>query len=125
MALTEQVRRGELGAVGCPSREVLKHVSSQWGVLCLIALREGTLRYSDLRRKAAGVSEKMLTQTLKQLEQDGFISRKSYPVVPPYVEYTLTDLGVEVADQIAGLADWIELNLGRILRARSERAAAR
>lgn len=124
MTLTEQVRRGELGAVGCPSREVLKHVSSQWGVLCLIALREGTLRYSELRRKAAGVSEKMLTQTLKQLERDGFLSRTSYPVVPPYVEYRLTDLGVEVADQVAGLADWIELNLGRILQVRSQRSAA-
>ncbi len=73
------MRNGNLFAEQCPSREVLKHVTSRWGVLILIALRDGTHRFSDLRRKMGGVSEKMLSQSLQWLEQDGFINRVSYP----------------------------------------------
>ena len=93
------MRRGELFAVECPSREILKHVTSRWGVLVLVALMEGTHRFSDLRRKVGGVSEKMLAQTLQCLEKDGFIKRVSLPVVPPHVEYTLTPMGEEVGSQ--------------------------
>nr|WP_244212433.1 helix-turn-helix domain-containing protein [Buttiauxella izardii] len=120
-SLTEQMRDGNLFAEQCPSRDVLKHVTSRWGVLILVALQEGTHRFSDLRRKMGGVSEKMLAQTLQWLEADGFVNRKSYPVVPPHVEYSLTQLGFEVAEQVAGLADWIELNLPRVLASREER----
>ena len=95
--LSTKMRRGEVFAVECPSRDILKHVTSRWGVLVLVALMEGTHRFSDLRRKVGGVSEKMLAQTLQQLEQDGFINRVSHPVVPPHVEYTLTPLGEEVS----------------------------
>lgn len=116
--LSTQLRRGELFSVECPSREVLKHVTSQWGVLVLVALLEGMHRFSDLRRKVAGVSEKMLAQTLQALEGDGFVLRQSYPVVPPHVEYSLTPLGVEVAQRVETLADWIEENLALILAAR-------
>ncbi|KHT26898.1 winged helix-turn-helix transcriptional regulator [Pectobacterium carotovorum] len=123
-ALTEKVRMGELFTVDCPSRGVLKHVSSLWGVLCLISLREGTLRFGELRRKASGVSEKMLAQTLKRLEEDGFVLRFSHPVVPPYVEYSLTPLGREVSEQVATLADWIELNISRVMDARREKGIA-
>src|SRR5574343_45286 len=89
-SLSEQIRRGELQTVDCPSREVLKHMTSLWGVLILLALRDGTLRFSELRRRTPKVSEKMLAQTLQNLELDGFINRVSYPVVPPHVEYSLT-----------------------------------
>lgn len=123
-ALTEKVRMGELFTVDCPSRSVLKHVSSLWGVLCLISLREGTLRFGELRRKASGVSEKMLAQTLKRLEEDGFVLRFSHPVVPPYVEYSLTPLGREVSEQVATLADWIELNISRVMDSRREKGIA-
>ncbi|MBL0868129.1 helix-turn-helix transcriptional regulator [Pectobacterium carotovorum] len=123
-ALTEKVRMGELFTVDCPSRGVLKHVSSLWGVLCLISLREGTLRFGELRRKASGVSEKMLAQTLKRLEEDGFVLRFSHPVVPPYVEYSLTPLGREVSEQVAILADWIELNISRVMDSRREKGIA-
>ncbi|MEI7285129.1 helix-turn-helix domain-containing protein [Pectobacterium carotovorum] len=123
-ALTEKVRMGELFTVDCPSRGVLKHVSSLWGVLCLISLREGTLRFGELRRKASGVSEKMLAQTLKRLEEDGFVLRFSHPVVPPYVEYSLTPLGREVSEQVATLADWIELNISRVMDSRREKGIA-
>ncbi|MCS3604375.1 DNA-binding HxlR family transcriptional regulator [Buttiauxella sp. BIGb0471] len=120
LSLTEQMRDGNLFAEQCPSRDVLKHVTSRWGVLILVALQGGTHRFSDLRRKMGGVSEKMLAQTLQWLEADGFVNRKSYPVVPPHVEYSLTPLGCEVAEKVSGLADWIELNLPRVLASREE-----
>ena len=121
--LSQQLRDGNLFAEQCPSREVLKNVTSRWGVLILVALRDGTHRFSDLRRKMGGVSEKMLAQSLQALEQDGFINRVSYPVVPPHVEYSLTQLGEQVSDKVAALADWIELNLPQVLAQREERAA--
>ena len=120
-----RMRRGNLMSEQCPSRDVLKHVTSQWGVLVLIALMDGTQRFSALRRIVDGVSEKMLAQTLQWLENDGFVLRKSYPVVPPRVEYTLTPAGFEVASKVQTLADWIEENLPSILqsqKAKSKRA---
>lgn len=115
LTLSQQLRDGNLFAEQCPSREVLKHVTSRWGVLILVALRDGTHRFSDLRRKMGGVSEKMLAQSLQALEQDGFINRVSYPVVPPHVEYSLTPLGEQVSEKVAALADWIEVNLPQVL----------
>ncbi|HAZ53496.1 MAG TPA: transcriptional regulator [Franconibacter helveticus] len=117
-SLSDQMRSGNLFAEQCPSRDVLKHVTSRWGVLILVALREGTHRFSDLRRKVGGVSEKMLAQTLQWLESDGFVNRKSFPVVPPHVEYSLTPLGLEVSEKVAALADWIELNLPQVMASR-------
>ena len=119
----QQLKEGNFFAEQCPSREVLKHVTSRWGVLILVALREGTHRFSDLRRKIGGVSEKMLAQSLQALEQDGFLNRIAYPVVPPHVEYSLTPLGEQVSEKVAALADWIELNLPEVLAVRDERAA--
>jgi DNA-binding HxlR family transcriptional regulator len=113
-----QARSGELMAADCPSRIVLSHVCSRWGVLVLVVLRGGMHRFSELRRKIGGVSEKMLSQTLQNLEHDGFVARKSLPVVPPHVEYRLTPLGEEVALQVDTLASWIEGNLPRIMQAR-------
>ena len=115
LTLSEQLRNGNLFAEQCPSREVLKHVTSRWGVLILVSLRDGTHRFSDLRRKIGGVSEKMLAQSLQALEQDGFLNRVSYPVVPRHVEYSLTPLGEQVSEKVAALADWIELNLPVVL----------
>ncbi|CNC07477.1 winged helix-turn-helix transcriptional regulator [Yersinia alsatica] len=124
ISFPEQVRRGELLNVDCPSREVLKRVTSRWGVLVLIALSNETLRFSALRRKIGGVSEKMLAQTLQHLEEDGFIDRIAYPVVPPHVEYKLTPLGKEVQEQVEGLALWLEENLHRIMEQRQQRLAS-
>jgi DNA-binding HxlR family transcriptional regulator len=122
-SLSEQMRNGNLFAEQCPSRDVLKHVTSRWGVLILVALQDGTHRFSDLRRKIGGVSEKMLAQTLQWLEADGFVNRKSYPVVPPHVEYSLTPLGRDVSEKVAALADWIEENLPQVMASRNERDA--
>ncbi|AKF37866.1 winged helix-turn-helix transcriptional regulator [Yersinia enterocolitica] len=124
ISFPEQVRRGELLNVDCPSREVLKRVTSRWGVLVLIALSNETLRFSALRRKIGGVSEKMLAQTLQNLEEDGFVDRIAYPVVPPHVEYQLTPLGKEVQEQVEGLAVWLEENLHRIMEKRQQRAVS-
>lgn len=119
------LERGELFNVNCPTRDVLRHVTSQWGVLILVALRAGTHRFAELRRKVGGVSEKMLAQTLQALESDGFVLRTSYPVVPPHVEYSLTPLGTEVASRVEVLADWIEENIAPIMRARRVVAAGK
>ncbi|MGE4799154.1 winged helix-turn-helix transcriptional regulator [Yersinia hibernica] len=124
ISFPEQVRRGELLNANCPSREVLKRVTSRWGVLVLIALSNETLRFSALRRKIGGVSEKMLAQTLQNLEEDGFVDRIAYPVVPPHVEYKLTPLGREVQEQVEGLALWLEENLPRIMEKRQQRGAS-
>ncbi|MET0543451.1 MAG: helix-turn-helix domain-containing protein [Variovorax sp.] len=126
--LSGTLRRGELLSRDCPSREVLTHVTSRWGVLLLVVLMGGMHRFSDLRRKVGGVSEKMLAQTLRWLEDDGLVLRTAYPTVPPHVEYTLTPLGREAGLRVEALADWIELNLPNILEARealAPRAATR
>ena len=120
-SLSSQARRGELLSADCPSREVLQHVTSRWGVLLLVVLMGGTHRFSELRRKVGGVSEKMLAQTLKALEADGFVRREAYAVVPPHVEYSLTPLGRQAAEKVAALADWIECNLPEIAALRNAR----
>lgn len=114
--ISARIKRGEIFAVECPSREILQHVTSRWGVLALVALMERTHRFSELRRKVGKVSEKMLAQTLQQLERDGFIHRVAHPVVPPHVDYSLTPLGREVGQMVESLTDWIEENLPQILK---------
>ena len=125
MATRPKPLRGDLNAARCPSRSVLDHVTSRWGTLVLVELQEGTLRFSELRRRVGGVSEKMLAQTLRVLEEDGFVDRRAYAEVPPRVEYALTPLGGEIASHLDVLGRWIEDNLGRVLQARARRAAAR
>jgi len=121
--LSAMLRQGELFNQNCPSRDVLKHLTSRWGVLVLIALLEREHRFSELRRKVGGVSEKMLAQTLQTLEADGFVNRHSHPVVPPHVDYSLTPIGREVAGKVRDFADWIEINIGRILAAQNGQRA--
>jgi DNA-binding HxlR family transcriptional regulator len=90
----------------CPHRLVLEHVTSRWGVLVLMELLERPYRFSELRRAIGRVSEKMLTQTLQTLERDGLVHRDAKPVIPPRVDYSLTDLGREAATQVRALAVW-------------------
>jgi DNA-binding HxlR family transcriptional regulator len=94
----------------CPSRTILDHVTSKWGVLVLVALADETLRWGELRRRVQGVSEKMLAQTLQRLERDGFVHRDAYPVIPPRVDYSLTDRGRELVAHLVPLLRWIEAN---------------
>lgn len=114
-SVPDENMRPDVMNAACPSRRILGHVTSRWGVLILIALlREEKLRFGELRRRISGVSERMLAQTLQTLETDGMVLRKAFAVVPPHVEYTLTPSGREVAAKVAELAGWIEANLGRI-----------
>lgn len=122
ISLSQRLARGNLFAVACPSRDILRHVTSRWGVLVLMTLLDGTHRFSDLRRRIGGISEKMLAQTLQWLEADGFVSRIAYPVIPPHVEYSLTPLGEEVGQRVRDLADWVELNVPAIMQVRNEKA---
>ncbi|QIM69561.1 MULTISPECIES: winged helix-turn-helix transcriptional regulator [Basfia] len=107
--------RGNVLAAACPSRQILQHLTSRWGGLVLIALRSGTKRFSELRKTIDGVSERMLTQTLQQLEEDGMLVRKSYNTVPPHVDYTLTEFGAQASEKMFELVDWLESNLNDIL----------
>ena len=95
----------------CPSRQVLRHLTSTWGVLVLIVLLKGEHRFSALKRRVGGVSERMLAQTLQQLEGDGMVLRVAHPVVPPHVVYSLTDLGQGAALRVQALVGWLELAL--------------
>jgi DNA-binding HxlR family transcriptional regulator len=122
--LADRMMRGDVFEPDCPSRAILRHVTSSWGVLTLIALRTGTHRFSALRRKVNGVSERMLAQTLQQLEGDGLVIRTSFPVVPPHVEYTLTELGQGAARHVEALADWIEDSLPTLLEIREKSVGA-
>jgi len=112
--------RGNVFSEHCPSREVLKHVTSRWGVLLLVALGDGAQRFGELRRRVGGISEKMLAQTLVWLEQDGFVQRIVQSAAPPRVEYRLTPLGEEISGKMAELADWLENNLGAMLAAQQK-----
>jgi DNA-binding HxlR family transcriptional regulator len=94
----------------CPSRVVLDHVTSKWGVLVLVALEGRTRRWGELRRSVEGVSEKMLAQTLKTFERDGLVARVALPVIPPHVEYSLTPRGEELVALLRPLLAWIAAN---------------
>ncbi|QGU89688.1 transcriptional regulator [Erwinia sorbitola] len=99
----------------CPSRQILHKITGKWGLLVMLALKSGTKRFGELRREVEGISERMLTQTLQQLEEDKMLVRKSFNTVPPHVEYTLTPLGAEAASKIKELVDWLQFNIGDIL----------
>lgn len=104
--LHELLTDGVLPAA-CPSRIVLDHVTSKWGVLVLVALSERTLRWGELRRLVEGISEKMLASTLRTLESDGLVLRDATPSIPPRVDYSLTPLGQELAAHLLPLMSWL------------------
>jgi len=99
----------------CPTRTVLDHVTSKWGVLVLLALSDSSLRWGELRRTVEGISEKMLASTLRTLEADGFVHRAAQATIPPRVDYSLTPLGTELAERLLPLMDWIADNADDIV----------
>ncbi|MCA1655413.1 MAG: helix-turn-helix transcriptional regulator [Pseudonocardiaceae bacterium] len=105
-------------ARGCPSRETLEHATGRWGILALVALRDGKNRFNALRRRVDGISEKMLSQTLHALERDGLVLREARETIPPHVEYSLTPLGEEFAERLFGLVDLVEGRMPEVLAAR-------
>jgi DNA-binding HxlR family transcriptional regulator len=122
--MSQDPQRAQVMAADCPSRAVLGHITSRWGVLVLVLvmLLERTHRFSELRRAVAGVSEKMLAQTLEALAFDGLVLRVAQQVVPPHVEYSLTPLGREAAQRLEVLVDWIEENFPLIQQAQDAAA---
>jgi DNA-binding HxlR family transcriptional regulator len=101
----------------CPSRRVLAVLAEKWTLLIVAQLAQGPMRTAEIRRKVDGVSEKMLIQTLRKLEGYALVSRRSYPEVPPRVEYRLTPLGRSLA-RLAGLfGRWVERNVANLIRA--------
>src|SRR5689334_23130835 len=103
-------RPGDVFVPNCPSRVLLDHVTSRWGVLVLVALSAGTLRWGEIRRRLQGVTEKMLAQTLHTLEADRLVLREAHPVIPPRVDYSLTSRGREVAALLQPLVEWVSVN---------------
>jgi len=106
-ALADLKERPDAFEPDCPTRVLLDHITSRWGVLILVALSTGTMRWGELRRWARGISEKMLAQTLKTLEADGLVLREQRPVVPPHVDYSLTDRGRELSALLLPLMEWV------------------
>lgn len=112
-------------ARACPSRETLEHVTGRWGSLTVGALREGSCRFNELRRRVDGVSEKMLSQTLQALERDGIVTREAQPTNPPRVDYELTPFGAEIAERLVALITLLEERMPEVLSSRSAYEAAR
>jgi DNA-binding HxlR family transcriptional regulator len=108
----------------CSARDALELISSKWAILILSALRGGPMRNGALLRKIGGVSQKMLTQTLRDLECNGLVTRRSLATVPPHVEYRLTALGRSLGDTLAVLDRWAERNFPKLDAARARYLAA-
>jgi DNA-binding HxlR family transcriptional regulator len=117
--------RFDVMAPACPTRQVVSTIGDKWSLLVLYALEHGgTLRFSQLQRAVPGITQKMLTQTVRQLERDGIVSRTVFPTIPPRVDYALTDLGRSLSGVIAELRTWAYAHMDAIESAREEYAAA-
>lgn len=101
----------------CPTRLVLNRITDKWTVLVINSLAQGTKRFSTLQREIGGVSQKMLTQTLRGLERDGLVTRTIYPTVPPKVEYTLTQLGLTLLGLVDAIRVWSETHIEAVIEA--------
>ena len=110
--------RGNVCSEQCGSRKVLDLVADKWAVIVIYVLSGGTHRFGELQRAVAGVSQKMLTQTLRGLERDGLVERKVYPEVPPRVEYTLSPLGETLVEPLSALCRWAEDRYWEVERSR-------
>jgi DNA-binding HxlR family transcriptional regulator len=105
----------------CPVRDIVSRISDKWSMLTILVLGgNGTLRFNEIKGMIGDVSQRMLTVTLRNLEADGFITRKVYPEVPPRVEYSITPIGIELMTQVSQLADWAVNNSSRIIGARKQ-----
>jgi len=126
---TAQQRRGEARVefdaylASCPSRKLLDRISDKWVTLVLKSLVDGPKRYSEVSHQLAGVSQKMLTQTLRSLERDGMLTRTVTPSVPVRVDYELTPLGESLAVVLGGLKTWAEQHMPEVDRARADHDA--
>jgi DNA-binding HxlR family transcriptional regulator len=104
---------------GCEVRQILDRIADKWSLLAIALLEGRTLRFNELRREIDGISQRMLTVTLRQLERDGLVTRTVYPVVPPRVEYALTPLGRTLHSTIQALVTWTETHQEEVAAARA------
>lgn len=120
MADTVEFPAPDVFSAACASRETLQHLTGRWGVLALAALMiaETPLRFGEVRRRIDGISDRMLSQTLSQLERDGLVARTVHSSIPPHVEYALTDVGRRIAEPLLTLIDLVEGELPAVLAAR-------
>ncbi len=108
----------------CPIREVLDRVAGKWSILVIITAANGPVRFTELERSIEGISRRMLTLTLRNLERDGLLTRTVYATVPPRVEYQLTDIARDLHQLLLSLTDWAERNRGEIMTSRADYDAA-
>lgn len=111
----------------CPSRSVLQHLTGRWGTLTVAALHRGgtPVRFADLRRRIDGISDRMLSQTLGQLERDGMVLRTVHSTIPPHVDYTLTPLGQRITGPLLALIDTVESAMPEVMAAQEHHDATR
>jgi DNA-binding HxlR family transcriptional regulator len=125
----ETILRWDALKASCPTRQVIARIADKWTLLVITALEGGeAVRFSELRRRIEGISQKMLTQTLRALERDGLVTRTVFPTVPVTVEYRLTPLGQSLTDTVDAVRNWAYEHMPEIERARNEfevRAAER
>ncbi len=112
--------RGDVFAAQCPTRSLLDRLADKWSVMVLSTLDDGPMRFNALRRRIEGVSQKMLSQTVRQLERDGLVSRLVEPTVPVSVTYALTPLGRTLVVAIQPIIDWAETRMGSVAAAQAE-----
>jgi DNA-binding HxlR family transcriptional regulator len=112
---------GDLMSATCPTRRVLDLVADKWTTLVIYLLSDGTKRYGELQKAIGGISQKMLTQTLRRLEEDGLVKRTVFPVVPPRTEYELTPLGRTLQEPLKALCAWAVQHMGEVEQAREKR----
>lgn len=122
--MTSKTMTGNSYDPQCPTRQVLDRIGDKWTVLVLILLLDEPVRFNELRRRVAGVSQKMLSQTLKSMERDGLVHRRAIATVPVTVEYSITPLGQTLAALVDQMRLWAEHNLGHVLAAQRRYDAA-
>jgi DNA-binding HxlR family transcriptional regulator len=116
MTMTRSRTQADPFNVACPSQDILALIGSKWSMLVLCALRPGAMRTGELKRRLAGVSAKMLTQTLRELERHGIVVRDDFGEVPPRVEYELSSLGRSLSDLVVGIEQWVTTHYSRMTR---------
>jgi DNA-binding HxlR family transcriptional regulator len=122
---TRKPKTHDIVTEACPVREVLDRVAGKWSILVIVATAHGPLRFTELERSIHGISRRMLTLTLRNLERDGLLTRTVYPTVPPQVEYSLTDIAQELHESLLSLTDWAQRNRKTITTARQAYDAER
>ena len=103
----------------CPSRDILDRIGDRWSLLLMLVIAQGAHRNGELKRRVGGISQKMLTQTLRALEANGLVDRRDFQTVPPHVEYHLTPLGTSLGHSLTPLFEWIEREFDAVLAARA------